>query len=57
MYTSLERVGESTENPFAGSANDVPISQLCRTAERELRAMLGETDVPPPLEPRNKIVL
>jgi putative membrane protein len=57
MYTSLERVGESTENPFAGSANDVPISQLCRTAEIELRDMLGETDVPPPLEPRNNIVL
>jgi ion channel-forming bestrophin family protein len=57
MYTSLERVGESTENPFEGSANDVPISHLCRTAEIELRNMLGETDVPPPLEPRNNIVL
>jgi len=57
MYTSLERVGESTEHPFAGSANDVPISQLCRTAEIELREMLGETDLPPPLEPRNNIVL
>ena len=57
MYTSLERVGESTENPFEGSANDVPISQLCRTAEIELRDMLGETDLPPPLEPRNNIAL
>ena len=57
MYTSLERVGESSEHPFEGSPNDVPISQLCRTAERELRAMLGETDVPPPLEPRHNIVL
>ena len=28
MYTSLERVGESTENPFEGNANDVPISQM-----------------------------
>jgi ion channel-forming bestrophin family protein len=26
MYTSLEQVGESTENPFEGNANDVPIS-------------------------------
>jgi ion channel-forming bestrophin family protein len=57
MYTSLERVGESTESPFQGNANDVPISQLCRTAEIELRDMLGETDLPPPLEPRNNIVL
>ena len=52
MYTSLERVGESTENPFEGNANDVPISQMCRTAEIDLREMLGETDLPPPLEPR-----
>ena len=57
MYTSLDRVGESTENPFDGSANDVPISQMCRTAEIDLREMLGETDLPPPLEPRNNIVL
>jgi putative membrane protein len=26
MYTSLEQVGESTENPFEGGANDIPIS-------------------------------
>jgi ion channel-forming bestrophin family protein len=57
MYTSLERVGESTESPFEGNPNDVPISQMCRTAERDLREMLGETDCPPPLEPTNNIVL
>jgi putative membrane protein len=42
MYTSLEQVGESTENPFEGSANDVPISTLCAQIERDLRSMLGE---------------
>src|SRR5688572_14565159 len=57
MYMSLERVGESTESPFEGSANDIPISQMCRTAEIDLREMLGEIDVPPPLEPKNKILL
>ena len=57
MYTSLERVGESTESPFEGNPNDVPISQMCRTAEIDLREMLGETNCPPPLEPRNNIVL
>ena len=57
MYTSLEQVGESTESPFEGSANDVPISQMCRTAEIDLREMLGETDLPPSLQPKNNIVL
>ena len=57
MYTSLEQVGESTENPFEGSANDVPITQMCRQVEIELRGLLGETDLPPKLYPRNNIIL
>lgn len=57
VYTSLERVGESTENPFEGNANDVPISQICRTAEIDLRELLGEADLPPALQPENDIVL
>ena len=57
MYASLDQVGESTENPFEGSANDVPISQMCRTAEINLREMLGETDLPPLLRPKNQIIL
>jgi ion channel-forming bestrophin family protein len=57
MYTSLDRVGESTESPFEGNANDVPISQMCRAVEIDLREMLGETDLPPLLQPQNSIVL
>lgn len=57
MYTSLGRVGESTESPFEGSPNDVPISQLCRSVEIDLREMLGESALPAPLEPKNNIVL
>ncbi|MGT0251211.1 bestrophin family protein [Burkholderia pyrrocinia] len=42
MYTSLEQVGESTENPFEGGANDVPISTMCSSIERDLKNILGE---------------
>ncbi len=48
MYTSLDQVGESTENPFEGGANDVPISHICEEIEAELREMLGEANVPAP---------
>jgi putative membrane protein len=41
MYLALDQVGESTENPFEGSANDVPITWMSRTIEQELRALLG----------------
>lgn len=57
VFTSLEQVGESAENPFEGGANDVPISQISRTIEIDLREMLGETDLPPALTPVNNIVL
>lgn len=57
IYTSLDAVGESTENPFEGSANDVPISQMSRTIEIDMREMLGETDLPPALQPTNNIIL
>ena len=57
VFVSLEKVGENSSNPFEGNANDVPISQMCRNAEIDLREMLGETDLPPPTEPRNNIVL
>lgn len=57
VYTSLEQVGESTENPFEGNPNDVPISQMSRMAEIDIREMLGEDDLPPVLQPQNDIVL
>lgn len=46
MYASLNQVVESTENPFEGGANDVPISRICEQIEKELRETLGETAIP-----------
>jgi len=57
MYTSLDQVGESTSNPFEGGANDVPISQISRMIEIELREALGETELPAPLLPVNGIAM
>ncbi len=54
-YLSLDQVTESTANPFEGNANDVPISTICRNIEIEIRRRLGETDIPPRLEPVNGI--
>lgn len=57
MYTSLDQVGESTGNPFEGSPNDVPISQICRAIEIDLREMLGEKELPQPVKAQNDIVV
>ncbi len=57
VFHVMERIGESTENPFEGGANDVPISNISRTIEIDLREMLDETDIPPALTPVNDILL
>ena len=57
VYASLQQVGESTSNPFEGSANDVPISQMSLAAEIDIREMLGETDLPSATTSENNIVL
>ncbi|MBO9728565.1 MAG: hypothetical protein J7623_08010 [Chitinophaga sp.] len=57
VYTSLEQVGESTENPFEGNANDVPLSQMSNTVETDIREILGETTLPAAFSARNNIIL
>lgn len=57
VFVSMEKVGESTENPFEGGANDVPITALSRTIEIDLRDMLDEENLPSPLTAENKILM
>ena len=57
VFTSLEQVGESTENPFEGGANDVPMAALSRTIEIDLKEMLEETDLPPAAKAINQILM
>ncbi|MCB0815328.1 MAG: hypothetical protein KDB87_19460, partial [Flavobacteriales bacterium] len=50
-------IGDYSENPFEGLGNDVPMLSLCRTIEIDLLQMLGEKDVPPPIEPKNGVLM
>lgn len=47
IFWLMDRVGEYSENPFEGLANDVPISSMARGIEIDIRQMLDETDLPP----------
>jgi ion channel-forming bestrophin family protein len=57
MYLALDQVGESTENPFEGSANDVPITYLAQSIGHELSALHGLAHDRPPPVPDGHIVL
>lgn len=42
VFSTIERIGRTGENPFEGTANDVPISTIARGIEIDLRENLGE---------------
>jgi putative membrane protein len=53
IFYALDMIANGIEKPFENSINDTPMSALCRTIEINLREQLGETELPPPLEPVN----
>ncbi|MEM7455306.1 MAG: bestrophin family ion channel [Planctomycetota bacterium] len=57
VFVMMEVVGDYSENPFQGMANDIPMFSLCRTIEIDLREMLGESDLPPAVASKNGILM
>lgn len=47
VFFLMEMIGDYSENPFEGTYNDVPISNISRAIEIDLREMLDEEDIPP----------
>ncbi len=45
VFYVMERIARAGENPFEGTANDVPISTISRGIEIDLRQQLGEDRV------------
>lgn len=46
VYAVMNRVGEINENPFENEMQDIPMTALCITIERDLREMLNEDHLP-----------
>lgn len=57
IFVMMEVVGDYSENPFQGMANDIPMLSLCRTIEIDLLEMMGETEVPSPIPSRKGILM
>ncbi|MFT4625512.1 MAG: putative membrane protein [Myxococcota bacterium] len=51
VFVTMEVIGDASEDPFERSMNDVPMNAMARGIERDLRQMIGDTDLPPPEEP------
>ncbi|MEL6389832.1 MAG: bestrophin family ion channel [Bacteroidota bacterium] len=50
IFSTMEIVGDNSEDPFENFINDVPMLALSRTIEIDLRDMLGEKDLPEPVK-------
>ena len=57
VFIAMDRVGEATENPFKGGANDIPMAAISRTIEIDLRDMLDEKELPEPNAAINNILM
>ncbi len=57
VFYALELVGEHSENPFEGGPNDVPITDLSRSIEIDIRQLIDDENIPPALEWRRDTVL
>jgi ion channel-forming bestrophin family protein len=56
-FFGLDALGDEIEEPFGMLPNDLALSSMCRTIERDLRAALGETVLPAPMVPVNYLIL
>ena len=57
VFWMMEGVGDYAENPFENLAFDTPMTSLTRTIEIDLKEMLGETDLPPAIGPKDGFVI
>ena len=57
IYVVMELIGDYSENPFEGLHNDIPMLSLCRTIEIDMLQMIGEKDIPKPIQSKDNILL
>jgi len=57
LFIAIDSIGSNIEDPFENRLHDVPMTSLCRTIEISLRQMLGEKELPGPLEPSHGVLL
>ncbi len=57
MFLLIDVVAEYLQDPFDGRTTDTPAFAISRTIDRNLRQQLGETDLPPKVEPVDGVLM
>lgn len=53
---SLDAIGDELDDPFRPTRNGLPIASIARNIEIFIRRRLGETDIPAPLQPVDRVL-
>ena len=56
-FFGLDAIGDEIEQPFELDKNDLPLDYISRMIEINLLELLGETDTPPLIEPKDGVLL
>lgn len=56
-FKIVAELGQELSDPFENRINDTPMTAICRTIEIDLRQMLGETELPEPIQPENGVLM
>jgi len=57
VFNTMLRIGLAGENPFEGSPNDVPISNISRGITRDILQIIGEENLPEQFKSENHVVM
>ena len=57
VFFLMEKIGDYSENPFEGTYNDVPITQISRGIEIDLREMIQDQNIPSPVAEVNGFLM
>ena len=53
----IDAMGRDLKDPYEGTPNDIPMTAITVTIERDLLQMLGETELPEPVRPVKGVLM
>lgn len=57
IFVVMELIGDYSENPFQGLHNDIPMLSISRAIEIDMLQMIGEKDIPAPIQAKGEVLL
>ncbi|MFL1453046.1 bestrophin family protein [Marinobacter sp. GN3S48] len=55
-FFGLDTIGDELEDPFGFDENDLPVDAMVRSIERDILEAMGQVELPPVLEPVDRVL-